>query len=316
MGVAMLALLISPMSGAQSFGAITIGQDYDEVCRRLERSAAEPADMDYDHRLLCSANWSWGVPVYSFSRINLEGLDYDLVLSGLEQQVVEVLLHSSAFRSYSRAQLDHEVHAELHLVMTYLEEHHGNPFVNSALSSSTHIDSPFAVAVWDAGLAEVAVRVARHAGLTEAANEDRFVVMVEATHKAYAARLNRSLVGDYTEVDVARAEAEREREDRIRIGPDVNAFVQAMFGHLGIVQVVCPEDLGVSFACGESDLRETDFRQMWDLYADWESRLPAVPQPLTAWQRAEGVLSRTYLLHDHVFLVSYVHGSVVVARVL
>jgi uncharacterized repeat protein (TIGR01451 family) len=98
-------------------------------------------------------------------------------------------------------------------------------------------------------------------------------------------------------------------------GSPIEAFTQAMFGHLGVVEVGCPANFlkqGTSYICGETRHSFDRFQQMWDLHADWESQVPLVPTPLTAWRRDETNYNRTYAVDDRVFIVFYFDGLIVI----
>lgn len=96
----------------------------------------------------------------------------------------------------------------------------------------------------------------------------------------------------------------------------IYAFTQAMFGHLGIVEVDCPPEFSAverSFICGETSRPFDSFRELWDLYADWQGRVPVTPSPVTAWRRADTGYNRGYRLDDNVFVVFFFDGFVVVS---
>lgn len=87
---------------------------------------------------------------------------------------------------------------------------------------------------------------------------------------------------------------------------ELNAFVQAMFGHLGVVEIPCPVETNVSMVCGETRDDFDSFMRAWDLHADWESRLPvAPPAPTSAWRRDGPRYFRDYRLASIAFTVMY-----------
>lgn len=98
-------------------------------------------------------------------------------------------------------------------------------------------------------------------------------------------------------------------------------FAASMFGHLGIIQFSCPEpmfELGEDAICGMYDRAFTRFRESWDLYADWEDRVPFVPEPITAWNYVEnGTYIRAYSYEQLRFAVVYVEfeGSPIIVVV-
>jgi hypothetical protein len=86
----------------------------------------------------------------------------------------------------------------------------------------------------------------------------------------------------------------------------MDAFAQAMFGHLGVIQVPCPTQAGAAHVCGETRRDYSSFIQAWDLYADWASQLPIEPPtPTSAWQRLSASYERAYRLGDRAFVVAY-----------
>lgn len=92
----------------------------------------------------------------------------------------------------------------------------------------------------------------------------------------------------------------------------VNAFTQAMFGHLGIIEVSCTGEFkdDPTIICGESFDTFQLFQRQWDLYADWESQIPAVPSPQSAWRREDsGEYSRLYELNGRFFGVNFAAGE-------
>lgn len=85
-----------------------------------------------------------------------------------------------------------------------------------------------------------------------------------------------------------------------------HAFTQAMFGHLGVIEVVCPGEPDPTVTCGEVSKGFQDFRELWDLYADYEDEIPIVPTPLSSWRRdANGFYSREYVVGSAFYSVGY-----------
>jgi uncharacterized repeat protein (TIGR01451 family) len=87
---------------------------------------------------------------------------------------------------------------------------------------------------------------------------------------------------------------------------DMDAFAQAMFGHLSVIEVPCPVGANVSMMCGETSRDFDSFMRTWDLHADWESRLPVTPPtPTSAWRRDGPRYFRDYRLAGMAFTVMY-----------
>lgn len=88
-------------------------------------------------------------------------------------------------------------------------------------------------------------------------------------------------------------------------------FTQAMFGHLSVIQVDCPENVArdvegaAETTCGRSADSFDLFRQKWDLYADYESEVPVVPTPTSAWRSSNDVYSRDYELNGFPYTVTF-----------
>lgn len=94
---------------------------------------------------------------------------------------------------------------------------------------------------------------------------------------------------------------------------DMNAFAQAMYGHLGVIQISCPGGLNTLVVCGETRQDFDSFMQAWDLYADWESRLPVTPPtPTSAWRRDGTSYYRAYMLSGPPFSVTFNEGFVII----
>ena len=92
---------------------------------------------------------------------------------------------------------------------------------------------------------------------------------------------------------------------------DAASFTQSMFGHLGIVEIDCPESISQSAQSGEKAICgiSTDsfdlFKQKWDLYADYESEVPVVPDPVSAWRSKGEMFTRSYSLNGKAYIITY-----------
>lgn len=93
------------------------------------------------------------------------------------------------------------------------------------------------------------------------------------------------------------------------------AFTQSMFGHLGIIEVECPENITRSAGndaeavCGMSSDGFDLFKQKWDLYADYESEVPVIPDPLTSWRLVDDMFTREYALNGAGYIISYFENA-------
>lgn len=88
-------------------------------------------------------------------------------------------------------------------------------------------------------------------------------------------------------------------------------YTQAMFGHLGVVEVSCSSEMRAQIAesqtvtCGEVSSDFDLFRQAWDLYADYEDEVPIIPTATTAWRLNNGSYSRNYDLSGSAYSVIF-----------
>lgn len=99
-------------------------------------------------------------------------------------------------------------------------------------------------------------------------------------------------------------------------------FTQAMFGHLGIIEMECSEDIlqtagdDTEAVCGMSTDNFDLFRQKWNLYADYESEVPVVPEPVSAWRSVNGMFTREYNLNGRGYIITYFEQSESSARLV
>ena len=97
----------------------------------------------------------------------------------------------------------------------------------------------------------------------------------------------------------------------------VDIFTQSMFGHLGLVEITCGPSfsgLETSYICGETTMGFDRFKENWDLYADWTTKVPIVPTPFTAWKREDSFYVRSYTVDDQIFSVFYADGLVLIGH--
>lgn len=316
-----LGLSLCASANPQPIAGIAIGDDYASVCSRLEAEANVDPVAGYDYFFNCD-DLGLTSEAVTITVLQIAGRDYGAIVSGLEGRVVRLGFVAHTFRSYSREQLTNVAHAEVDDLVGYIQQRVGPPFAVGVLDDQ--IDDRVVVAAWDAGEAEWSLSVLKGHNATEAAEHEWFTIRVSVTEKGASPRIaSGDLVGDYPEAQEAQASLERERElerQRARaaeaaVETGLHAFVQAMFGHVGIVQVVCTTNLwSTNFACGESHLNEAQFRETWDLYADWAARVTVVPRPMTAWEREDDAVSRRYIIPGAYFAVSYSQGAVRIVR--
>jgi hypothetical protein len=89
-----------------------------------------------------------------------------------------------------------------------------------------------------------------------------------------------------------------------------DAFTQAMFGHLGVIEFECPSELedssaDVEVTCGQTFDDFNLFRQKWDLYADYEGEVPVIPQADSAWGLDGELYARDYTLNGFPYFIRY-----------
>jgi uncharacterized repeat protein (TIGR01451 family) len=89
------------------------------------------------------------------------------------------------------------------------------------------------------------------------------------------------------------------------------AYTQAMFGHLGVIEVSCPTEVQTQVTpiqtviCGEVGNDFDLFRQAWDVYADYEGEVPVIPTALSAWRSDGNNYSRNYDLNGSEYSVIF-----------
>jgi hypothetical protein len=86
----------------------------------------------------------------------------------------------------------------------------------------------------------------------------------------------------------------------------MNAFTQAMFGEIGVIEIECPSEVtssGYIHVCGVINSGFELFQRQWDLYSEWEEKTPVIPQALSAWKLEGEWFKRTYSFDGTMYLI-------------